>query len=339
MNQAVRRLVGRVSGDADALVGGTPEMADLIFNAAAADLAGDAAVIRVASPAAELTLSSLISQISGCTDIGGQDDSALELGFKRLTGPGRTVLFIAAPLGISRSALRYLQHNTGQAPRLRLVLLASAPLEALLDDPGLAALRTRLRANPVISANLLPMVVTTPPILPVRRRRSLAWLAMAAGVAVVAGIAWVGTTRATADASRPSQRVSVAAVPLELAQVPAAALARSEPPAVIARAPPSPLVPQTPIRPVLVSAAVLLPPLLPPPPALRTSRPAPPRHELVRIVRPAPRWQPRPSDNPADYAWDSPPPAWRRPYVRRMSPYFGPDAIDEYGRTMFGYTP
>ena len=261
----------------------------------------------------------------------------LALGFKRLTGPGRTILFIAAPLGISRSALRYLQHNAGQAPGLRLVLLASAPLKAMLDDPGLAALRTRLRVDPAISANLVPMVVPAPPILPVRRRRSLAWLATAVGVAAVAGIAWVGTTRATADANRPIERVSVAEVPLEAAQVPAAALARSEPPAVTASAPPS-LAPQAPIRPVLASAAVLLPPLLPPP-ALRASRPAPPRHELVRIVRPAPRWQPRPSDNPADYAWDSPPPAWRRPYMRRMSPYFGPDAIDAYGRTMFGYTP
>lgn len=376
MREALHRLMAQIEGGADALVVDLPGAAGPLIDAAAEHWAAQATVISVASPTIELSLSSLIAQISGCTDLGGQDDSALELGFQRLTGPGETILLVTAPLGISRSALRYLQHTARQAPRLRLVMLASASLDALLDKSDFAPLRLRLpSALPIAmqdepaapaAAALVPHVApiaAVVPIRPARRHRSLLWAGSMAAAAVLFSIAWVGhgATRAAADASHPIGRPPIARQPIVMASVPSAPLGRSEPPSLAAVAPADLAVPaQNPARverdaaPVL---ALIVPPLapapdyprlaesglLPPLPAPLAHRPLLARRDVVHLARPRPRWQPRPTEGVANYAWgwpyEEPPPDWGPPNRRRRIPYFGPDAIDSYGRTMFGYSP
>lgn len=232
------------------MVGGAPPATRRFCALAAAALSENADVVVAGSPVGELSLSSLIAQISGRPDFDGQDDSVLELGSNRLAKAGRTtVLLLQPPLGISRSALRYVQHMSRQAQGLILVVLASPALDALLEDPGFETLRGRLRAAPAIEASLsepalgagraaLPAPVARaacPVAIPARPAsaphwRALLWTASALGaVAATAMAAWIGHNATMANPT--GERGRDVTMRIEPAVTPPPPLAQSQPPA------------------------------------------------------------------------------------------------------------
>ncbi len=266
-NEAVRSVLADIAAGTDVLVGGTPVQARVLFAEAARMLAEQATVVSVASPIGELSLSHLIAQLSGRLDLDNQDDSWLELGFKRLTGDGRTVLMVLAPAGISRSALRYLQHVALQAPGLLLVMYKAAPLAAMLQEPGFAPLLARVSASPAIEFDrpaeaarpeeaVMPVFASLPelPAEPVfadrvrlladRVRRPLIWTASALGVAAIAALLWAEHDTSSAAVGSKIARAEIrrdpAVVPVPVpARLPGPETAdASPPPAVGADLPP-----------------------------------------------------------------------------------------------------
>lgn len=217
MNEALGRLLAQVEGGGGALVAGPSIAAGQLCADAAAATVGRAQVVLVASPHDELSLSGLIAQLSGQTDVGGQDDAVLELGFKRLTGSAPTLLLLLAPRGIGQSALRFLQHVARQAPQLGLIVSASPSVQALLAEPGFAALRARLQAAAPIEATAAPTPVSPEP---VACRRPLVWAGAALGAAaILAGVAWFG------HAATSAQQVGMMLPPSVPAVVPVPPLA------------------------------------------------------------------------------------------------------------------
>lgn len=247
MSEALRRLVAQVYSKTDVSIGGSAVQARRLISEAAQVLAAQTKVVSISSPIGELGLSVLIAQLSGRPDLDGQDDAVLELGFKRLTGDGPTVLMMLAPEGISRSALRYLQHVARQSPRLTLVVYYAPPLAAMLEEPGFSALRDRLLAASPIDCVAPPenvpdraVAIVPSPVVTATRGLSLAvlatparrpaiWLVSALSAAAIAGIAFVG--QSTPNDAVAGSRTAHAAVPLELAVVPVPVLADAPDPA------------------------------------------------------------------------------------------------------------
>ena len=153
--EALRRIVGRVSGGGDAVVSGGSGVPALL-NAAAEALKGRGCrVLRAsASAAGGLSLSGLMAQITQRPDMDGHDDEVLELGFQALTAPDAgseaIVLLVEGGEMLQRTALRYLQFTCRSAPALRLVLAGETGMPDLHDDE-MAFLRTRLASSPVIA--------------------------------------------------------------------------------------------------------------------------------------------------------------------------------------------
>ena len=115
-----------------------------------AGLEGEFRVVRVVAGPSGLSLSGFMAQVAGDADLAGQDDSVLEVGYRRLAVPDqpgqRIALMIDGAGRLQRAALRFVQHVSRSAPALVLVVTGGADLDGLLADPDFAALRTRLAA-------------------------------------------------------------------------------------------------------------------------------------------------------------------------------------------------
>jgi len=115
-----------------------------------AGLEGEFRVVRVVVGPSGLSLSGFMAQVAGDADLAGQDDSVLEVGYRRLAVPDhagqRIALLIDGAGRLQRAALRFVQHVGRTAPALVLVVTGGADLDGLLADPDFAALRTRLAA-------------------------------------------------------------------------------------------------------------------------------------------------------------------------------------------------
>ncbi len=279
MNDALQRLLTQLEAGTDCWISGAPAEGRRLLAEAARALAAEATVVSVVAPVGELTLSSLIAQLSGRPDFDGQDDAVLEQGFRRLTGEGRTALLLTAPQGIGRSALRYLQHVSRHAPRLAMAVLGTAPLAAALESAGLETLRARWTAPPPIEmATPLRLVAsremalvpsdaadTAEAALPVaaeraggRRRRSLLLSASALGVvAAVASVIWVAYGAGGRVGPAISGQSMVETVPLQPATVPVAPLLAEAAPAMTADL----AAPGTAAVPTVSVAAAALPPV------------------------------------------------------------------------------
>ena len=235
-DEALRRLVARAGSNTDVLVGGTLVQMQRLLTLATKTLAHQAAVVPVASPIGELSLSTLIAQLSGRPDLDDQDDAVLELSFRRLKSDGQTVSMLLAPAGISRSALRFLQEVSRQLPRLAMVFFGGPPLALMLEEPGFAALRARLNASPAIefdapadavpSRSVAEMSSVLPELPRLRpsivtaktRRRPALWVACALGLAAITGVIWLG--HSAPGLAVAGSRVARADVPLVPATVP-----------------------------------------------------------------------------------------------------------------------
>lgn len=146
-------LAAQVVAGHDALVEGGHEAVLRVLSAGAGALRGAYNVVEVSAPSGGLSLSSLMAQLSGRADFDAQDDSVLELGFRRLAMPedGRpTALLLDAAAGLQRPVLRYLQHVGRNALGLVYVIGAAPGLLPVLDEAGFAPLRARLLARPAM---------------------------------------------------------------------------------------------------------------------------------------------------------------------------------------------
>ena len=336
---ALGRLVAQVGAGTDCLVEGAPAAALGLFARAAVALAASAEVIVVSSPLVELGLSSLIAQVSGRPDYDDQDDAVLELGFKRLTAAGRTVLMLEARQGIGLPALRYLQHMGRSAPGLVLVVLGSPALDAALAQPAAAAMRLRLRAMPVISAEdegalvqgeAAPLIAEPGPIplsSPVRRRiRLLPWAAAAVSVAAASVIVVQLSREPEADAPIAATPAITTQTSTVIAPAPAAVevpLAAPVVPPPISFPAPAPV------------AAPPLPPLVKPDRVLHARRVEAKPRAIARAGRYAPEGR---GDDASQYSWDNEPPPWRRRVMRWNQPSYGGYAVDPYGTPLYPFS-
>src|SRR4051794_16850821 len=130
-----------------------------VLDRAAALLEGECRVLRVEAGSTGLSLSGLMAQVAGHADLAGQDDSVLELGYRKLAVPAqpgeRIALMIDGAGRLQRAAWRFLQHVARSAPALVLVVTGGPALDALLNDPDFAALRARLAPSAVATAPLI----------------------------------------------------------------------------------------------------------------------------------------------------------------------------------------
>ena len=340
---ALGQLSAQVGAGTDCLVEGSPAAAQALFARAAVALAVSAEVIVVASPLGELGLSSLIAQVSGRPDYNDQDDAVLELGFKRLTAAGRTVLMLEARQGIGLPALRYLQHVGRSTPGLVLVVLGSPALDEALGQPGAAAMRARLRAMPVIKAENegAPVQVEAAPLIaepgpiplssPVGRRfRLLPWAAAAVSVAAASVIVVQLSRVPDGDAPVPAMPATVTQTSTVIAPAPAVVE--------LPVAAPEPVVPPAISFPAPIpapAAAPPLPPLVKPDRVLHARRVEPKPRAVTRAGRSSPEWR---GDDSTRDSWDSEPPPWRRRALRWGEPSYGGYAVDPYGTPLYPFS-
>ena len=117
-------------------------------------------VLQLAAPEGGLSLSALIALLSGRSRFDDQDDSALEAGFRRLSGADapelRTVLLLDATEGVQRPVFRYLQQVGRSAPQLQFVIASTPEVSALLDSPDMGRLRERLTTVVLAGEPLAP---------------------------------------------------------------------------------------------------------------------------------------------------------------------------------------
>ncbi len=342
---ALRRVVAQVGANSDAMVDGTPGHARRLLAEAAGLLAGQATVVSVASPMGELSLSTLIAQLSGRLDLDDQDDAVLELGFKRLKGEGPTVLMLLAPAGISRSALRYLQHVSRQSPRLAMVVYGGPALAPMLAETGFAALQARLHALPAIEIEAVAPIapsrsVALLPSVAVQKRRPVLWAASALVMAAVAGGVWLGhSAPGTAVAGGRTAHFDIPLVPATVARP---VLAGSHDPVAADLSLPLAATPGLAATARLPQIALATLPLQPPalPPLIRRADPA--RREPSRIARIRPYWSSPGSQEPADYGsiqpWDGVSPIWVRRDPRRRGD-LGPFPVAPNGVRVYQYDP
>lgn len=362
---ALQRVVAQISTDTDVLIAGTPGQARQVMAEAAMVLRNRATVVSIASPIGELSLTAVIAQLSGRPDLDDHDDAALELGLKQLNGEGRTVLMLLAPAGISRLALRFLQHVACQSPRLAMVVYCAPSLGPMLKEPAFTRLRARLHAAPAVGfeavavmvpvrsvAVVLPSAFIPPQVAPPQKRQPVVWAACAFSLAAIAGLVWLGSRA-------PGTAVAFAGVPLVGAIVPAPALiglrdpvaGRVLPPIVAAAVAPPLVSPamSTMARLPVVALATLPPAPTPQPHADplvaglgQPDRPPQTRREPPRYARTrsyAPRYQ-EPAEGEPARPWDGVSPVWvRRDPRRRDAPYLGTYAVDSNGIRVFQYDP
>lgn len=167
IQDAAARVLDRIGSGGDVRLVGAP--APLFLTEVADRLEAFCSVVRVTAPAGGLSLSAFIAQLSGLKNFDEHDDAALELGFRRLAEPEaphrRTVLLLDAAEGVQRPVLRYLQQAGRAAVNLVLLVAFCPDLDALLSEPGMAPLRTRLTDATITLSGVEPTVA--PPLLPV----------------------------------------------------------------------------------------------------------------------------------------------------------------------------
>lgn len=169
MQATVDRILDRIRSGMDVRLIGAP--APLFLTELAHRLEPSCSVLRVTAPSGGLGLSSLIAQLSGRDSFDEHDDAALELCFRRLAEPDRpdqrTVLLLDAAHGVQRPVLRYLQQAGRAAANLVLLIAFCPDLDALLGEPGMAPLRTRLTDATIALSGVAPIVAPPPsPALP-----------------------------------------------------------------------------------------------------------------------------------------------------------------------------
>src|SRR3954447_10899331 len=123
---AVSELLERVRAGEDVLAIGPAVPGRVLLDRAAEALAGTCRVVRVAAGPGPLSLSGLMAQIAGDDDLSGQDDSVVELGFRRLAvpdAPGQRIALLLSDAGqLQRAAMRFVQHMARSASALVLVM-------------------------------------------------------------------------------------------------------------------------------------------------------------------------------------------------------------------------
>ena len=233
-----------------------------LLDEAAASLASEGRVVRVAAGAAALTLSAFMAQVASTAE---SEDGVLERGYERLAVPetpgGRVALLVSGAGRLQRPVLKFIQHVAKGASPPVLVMTGEPGWREVLDAPELAPLRARLAVEP------------SPPPTPMVRHVEVAervwgggrgWAL--AGLGVVAGVmagVWLGqqrwpATEAVAEAPKAALQAAVGQ-PAQAAPVPGP------------EAPPPP--PEAPAPAVVANAAPALP-------ALRPAPEAPHRHHV-----------------------------------------------------------
>jgi len=329
-----------------------------LLDRAAALLEGECRVLRVEAAAAGLSLSGLMAQVADHGDLAGQDDSVLELGYRRLAVPAepgeRIALLIDGAGRLQRAALRFLQHVARGAPALVLVVTGGPALDALLEDPDFAILRARLAGTAVVGAPVASLPATAAPIIAaaaiaapviadppepvrervstvsVRTRRVPLWALAGAGMAASAALAaWVATDRP--DNPAPATIASAEVTPVVAQPPPATAPRPAQSPQAASAQEKAPAPAEPPRQEaMLVPQPVLAAPSLPVPPAEPTRPPAPkpaemrrkepahPSQRQVRAARPAPHL---PEFERASPSWEDERP--RPVFSGPMPPYWG----------------
>lgn len=169
--EALRRLVNQVLAGGDAIVAAGAATAGLLDDAAA-QLAGQRCrVLRVAAGmAGGLSLSGLMAQVTGQSDLTAQDDQVLKRVFQALTvldpDCDRIVLLVSDAEGLQQPALRYIHFASRVGTGLQLVLAGEHGPPDLLGAET-ASLQTRLAAHPVINVAATPGPARSEPVRPV----------------------------------------------------------------------------------------------------------------------------------------------------------------------------
>lgn len=153
--QALRRLVDQVLAGGDAVVVTGAATVGLLDDAAAQLAERRCRVLRVAAAApGGLSLSGLIAQVTGQSDLTAQDDQVLKRVFQALTvldsDCDRIVLLVSDAQGLQQPALRYIHFASRVGKALQLVLAGEHGPPDLLGAET-ASLQTRLAARPIIS--------------------------------------------------------------------------------------------------------------------------------------------------------------------------------------------
>lgn len=151
--EALRRLVDQVLAGGDAVVAAGAAAAGLLDDAAAQLAEQRCRVLRVAA-ADGLSLSGLMAQVTGQSDLTAQDDQVLKRVFQALTvldsDCDRIVLLVSDAQALQQPALRYIHFASRVGTALQLVLAGEHGPPDLLGAET-ASLQTRLATHPIIS--------------------------------------------------------------------------------------------------------------------------------------------------------------------------------------------